>query len=90
MRIGFNILVFIYLNTIISCLDYIIRVIKWRKMWWAEHGARMEEIRIAYNILVGKHERRRPLWRPRRRLEDNIRTHLKRNMVERCGVSSSG
>jgi hypothetical protein len=28
MRIGFNILVFIYLNTIISCLDYIIRVIK--------------------------------------------------------------
>jgi hypothetical protein len=33
----------------------------------------MGEIRKAYIILVGKPERKRPLGRPRPRLEDNIR-----------------
>jgi hypothetical protein len=32
----------------------------------------MGEVRGAYNILVGKPERRRPLGRPRRKWEDNI------------------
>jgi hypothetical protein len=31
---------------------------------------------IAYNILVGKPEERRPLGRPRRRWEDNIKIDL--------------
>ena len=30
----------------------------------------------AYRALVGKHERRRPLERPRRKLEDNIKMDL--------------
>jgi hypothetical protein len=34
----------------------IIRVIKPRRMRWAEHVARMGEMRNAYNILVGKAE----------------------------------
>jgi hypothetical protein len=32
----------------------------------------MGEVRGEYNILVGRHERRRPQGRPRRRWEDNI------------------
>jgi hypothetical protein len=30
-------------------------------MRWAGHVARVEEVRVAYNILVGKPEGRRPL-----------------------------
>jgi hypothetical protein len=39
--------------------------------------ARMGERRGAYRALVGKPEGRRPLWRPRRRWEDNIKMHLR-------------
>jgi len=42
----------------------IIRVIKLRRMRWAGHVTRMEEIRYAYNISVGKPERKRTLRRP--------------------------
>jgi hypothetical protein len=38
----------------------------------------MEEMRNAYSILVGKPEGKRPLGRPRRRLEDNIVMNLKK------------
>jgi hypothetical protein len=41
----------------------IVRVIKARRMRWAGHVARMGEVRGAYNILVGRPERRRPLGR---------------------------
>jgi hypothetical protein len=36
----------------------------------------MGEVRGAYNILVGRPEGRRPLGRPRRRWEDNIKMYL--------------
>jgi hypothetical protein len=39
----------------------IIRVIKSRRIRWAEHVARMGEMKNVYRILVGKPERRRPL-----------------------------
>jgi hypothetical protein len=51
----------------------IVRVIKARRMRWVGHVARMGEVRGAYNILVGRLEGRRPLERPRRRWEDNIK-----------------
>jgi hypothetical protein len=35
------------------------------------------EVRGAYNILVGRPEGRRPLGRPRRRWEDNIKMNLR-------------
>jgi hypothetical protein len=54
----------------------IIRVIKSRRMRWAGYVARMREKRYAYRILVGRPEGRRPLGRPRRRWEDNIKTNL--------------
>jgi hypothetical protein len=37
----------------------------------------MGEVRGAYNILVGRSEGRRPLGRPRRRWEDNIKMGLR-------------
>jgi hypothetical protein len=55
----------------------IIRVIKSRRMRWAEHAARMGERRNAYRILVGKPEGKRPLGRPRRRWVDNIKMNLR-------------
>ena len=39
----------------------------------AGHVARMEECRSAFKILTGKPTGKRPLGRPRRRWEDNIR-----------------
>jgi len=36
----------------------------------------MGDRRVVYRVLVGKPEGRRPLGRPRRRWEDNIKMHL--------------
>ena len=43
---------------------------------WAGHVARMEEGRSAFKILTGKPTGKRPLGRPRRRWEDNIKMDL--------------
>jgi hypothetical protein len=50
-----------------------VRVVKLRRMRWAGHVARMGEERGVQRVLVGKPEGRRPLGRPRRRWEDNIK-----------------
>jgi hypothetical protein len=55
----------------------IVRLIKARRMRWVGHVARMGEVRGAYIILVGRPEGRRPLGRPRRRWEDNIKMDLR-------------
>jgi len=55
----------------------IVRVIKSRRMRWAGHVARMGEGRGVYRVLVGKPEGRRPMGRPRRRWEGNIRMDLR-------------
>jgi hypothetical protein len=60
-------------KNVIHIYNSIVRVIKARRMRWAGHVARMGEVRGAYNILVGRPERRRPRGRPRRRWEDNIK-----------------
>ena len=54
----------------------IARVTKSRRLRWAGHVARMEEGRSAFKILTGKPTGMRPLARPRRRWEDNIRMDL--------------
>jgi hypothetical protein len=51
-------------------------MIKSRRMRWAEHVARMGEGSGADRILVGRPEGRRPLGRPRRRWEDNIKMDI--------------
>ena len=43
---------------------------------WAGHVARMEEGRNVFKILTGKPTGKRPLERPRRRWEENIRMDL--------------
>ena len=45
-------------------------------MRWAGHVARMGEDRVVNRVLVGKPEGKRPLGRPRRRWEGNIRMDL--------------
>ena len=45
-------------------------------MKWVRHLARVGERRSAYRVLVGKPEGKRPLGRPRRRWEDNIKVNL--------------
>ena len=56
----------------------LVRVNKSRRMRWAGHVARMGEKRGVYRVLVGKLEGKRPLWRPRRRWEYNIKTDLQK------------
>ena len=43
----------------------------------AGHIARMEQSRNAFRVLMGKPEGKKPLGRPRRRSEDNIRMDLR-------------
>jgi len=52
----------------------IVRVIKSRRIRWAGHVACMAEGRGVYRVLVGRSEGKRPLGRPRRKWEDNIKT----------------
>ena len=52
-------------------------MIKSRRLRWAGHVARMEEGRSAFKMLTVKPTGKRPLGRPRRRWEDNIRIDLK-------------
>jgi len=47
-----------------------------RRMRLAGHVARMGKRKYAYRVLVGKSEGRRPLGRPRRRWEGNIKSDL--------------
>ena len=54
----------------------IVRVIKPRGLRWVGHVARMKENRSAFKILTVKPTGKRPLGRPRRRWEDNIRMDL--------------
>jgi hypothetical protein len=49
------------------------RVIKSRIMRWAGRAARMWERKGVYRVLVGKPEGKRPLGRPRRGWEDDIK-----------------
>ena len=48
-------------------LSNIVRVIKSRRLSWANHIARMEESRSVFKILAVKTTRKRPLRRPRSR-----------------------
>jgi hypothetical protein len=62
----------------------ILRTIKSRSMRWAGHVARMGEGRGVYNVLVGRPEGKRPLGRPRRRWEDNIKLDLREKGIDRA------
>jgi hypothetical protein len=57
-------------------------MIKSRRMRWAGHVARMREGRGVYRVLVGRPEGKRPLGRPRRRSEENIRMNLRETGID--------
>jgi hypothetical protein len=57
------------------CSLNIVRVIKSRRKMGG-HVARIGERRGVYRLLKGKPEGKRPLGRPRRRWEDNIKMDL--------------
>ena len=67
-------------------LPYIVRMVKSRRMRWAGHVARMGEDRGVNRVLVGTPKGKRPLRRPRRRWEDNIKMDLQ----ELEGVMGTG
>jgi hypothetical protein len=52
-------------------------MIKSRRMRWAGHVARMDKGRGVYRVLVGRPEVKRPLRRPTRRGENNIKLDLR-------------
>ena len=54
----------------------IVRAIKPRRIKWAGHVARKGERRGIYRVLVWKPEGKRPLGRPRRKWESNIKIDL--------------
>jgi len=64
------------------CSHNIVRAIKSRRMRWVAHVVRMEERRGVYRVLVANPEGKRPLGRPRRIWEGNIKLDLQK--VE-CG-----
>ena len=65
------------LNDLYSSLN-IVRVIKSRRMKRAGHVAFVGERTGVYRVLVGEHEGKRPLGRPRRRWGDNIKMDFRK------------
>ena len=58
---------------------------------WAGHVARVGEKRGVYRDLVGKPERKRPLRRPRRRRESNIKMDFQEvGLTDRLDRSGAG
>ena len=67
----------------------IVGVIKFRRLRWTGHVARMEEGRCAFKILIGTHRGKRSLGTPRRRFEDNIRMGRKEIGINSRNLDSS-
>ena len=68
-----------FVITLYNFVKYVpayVRVVKLRRMRWVRHVARMGEDRCVHRVLVGNPEGKRPLVRPRRRWEDNIKMDL--------------
>jgi hypothetical protein len=57
-------------------------MIKSMRMRWAGHVARTKEGRGVYRVLVGSLEGNRPLGRPRRRWEDNIKMDVREIWID--------
>jgi hypothetical protein len=64
----------------------VIKVIKSRRMMWAEHVALIGQMRNAYKILVVRSKRKRPLGRPWRKWEGNNGMNLR---MGRCELNAS-
>jgi len=70
-------------------------MIKSGRIRWAGHVASVGEGKDVYRVLGGRPEGKRPLARPRRRWEDNIKMDLREKWIDganwtRLDQSSSG
>jgi len=63
-------------------LPNINRKIKSGRIIWAGNVAGMREMRNTFKVSVGNPEERRPLGRPRRKWEDNIRIDVREIRLE--------
>ena len=72
------------------CSPNIVWVIKWRIMRWEGHVACMGDGTCVYRVLVGKHEGKRTLGRPRCRWEDNIKMDLQEVGCGEYGLDGAG
>jgi hypothetical protein len=72
------------------CSPSVVRMIKSRGMKWAGHLARVGERRDVYRVFIGKPEEKRPLERPRRRWEDNIKLDLQEVECGGHGLDRAG
>jgi hypothetical protein len=86
----FSIFVTEYLYNTRSSSTNIIRHMMSRRMRWAEHVERMGEERKVYRVLVRKSVGKRPLGRPKCKLEDGIKMDLREIGRGECGVDSVG
>ena len=59
-----------------ACVSNVVINAVFCNMRWVGHVACMEEGRGVHKVLMGKPEGKRPLGRPRRRREDNIKMNL--------------
>jgi len=59
-------------------------------MWWAGHVAYLGDRTGVYRVLVAKPEGKRPLGRPRRRWEDNIKMDLQGVGCDEYGLDRAG
>ena len=59
-------------------------------MRYVGHVARMGEMKGVYRVLMGKPDGKRPLGRPRSRLEDSIKTGLQKVGCEEYGLDRAG
>ena len=74
-----------------NCSPNTVKVIKSKRLRWVGHVARMEEGRSAFKILTGKPRGKRPLGRPRRRWQENIRMYLEEiGLIRGIGLIRSG
>jgi hypothetical protein len=46
-----------------------------RRLRWVGHVAYILKNTTVYGVLVAKHERKRPLGRPKHRQKDNVKAH---------------
>jgi hypothetical protein len=69
------------LHSLYSSLN-IVRVTKSRRMRWEGHVALMDEGRGVYRVLVGRPEGKRPVGRPRRWWEGNIKRDLRETGID--------
>jgi len=73
---------------IFSSTSYVIRVIISRRMRWPGHVARVGKDRNA--CVVPNSQAKLARWRPRSKLENNIKVYLKKNRTRGCGLDSAG